>query len=528
MAMGETVIHDENLADLAHATDEAISELADLVAVPRMWDQDHTLWQDDPTEVADRLGWLGAATEDPSEHIAAFEALAAEAWADGLRRVVLLGMGGSSLFPEVLWRSFGARDGRFPLTVLDTTHPRTLARLGSGSALDDCLFVAASKSGTTIETTSQLAYFWEATGHDPERFAVITDPDSDLARLGTTRGFRRVIENRADIGGRYSALSAFGLLPAVLLGVDAAELMSRARAMAKFTSTEVPTSQNPAVRLAALMVAGVRNGRDKLTLVLPDDIASFGLWVEQLVAESTGKHGTGIIPIVDETLGEPTVYGTDRIFVCIGKGAHSQGLAALMQAGHPVMELAHRDTLDLGGHVLLWEQATALAGALLGLNPFDQPDVASAKAATNKVLESNSTPKINEVPLTVLLESLSPGDYLALQAFVDPSDSSLMADMQRARLVLRDRYKVATTLGIGPRFLHSTGQLHKGGPTTGVFIQVLDDEVLDHNLDSLPIPNKPYDFATLLQAQAAGDLAALADRNLRVGRISLAELLTLS
>ncbi|MBI3257813.1 MAG: glucose-6-phosphate isomerase [Actinobacteria bacterium] len=517
--MSMTVIDNEQLGDLVHGVDEAIAELGDRLAVPRLWDRDYTLWQEDPTEVADRLGWLSAAVEDPSEHIADFEALAAEAWADGLRRVVLLGMGGSSLFPEVLWRSFGARDDRFPLTVLDTTHPGTIGRLGSGAALDDCLFLAASKSGTTIETTSQLAHFWDATGGDPKRFVVITDPGSDLARLGVSRGFRRVIENRADIGGRYSALSAFGLVPGALLGVDVGALMGRARSMAQATSTELPTSENPAVRLAALMVAGVRSGRDKLTLVLSDDISTFGLWVEQLVAESTGKHGSGVVPIVDEPLGEPNVYGNDRVFVAVGDGPHTLRLAALVKAGHPVIELAHRDALDLGGQVLLWEEATALAGALLGLNPFDQPDVASAKAATNKVLEERSASEIDEVPLSSLVESLRPGDYLALQAFVDLGDSSVMAELQRARLVLRDRCQVATTLGIGPRFLHSTGQLHKGGPATGVFVQVVDGD-----LPALRVPDKPYSFATLLQAQAAGDLATLADRGMRVGRVRLAEL----
>lgn len=520
--MSMTVIAGEHLGDLGHGFDEAVAELGERLAVSRMWDQDHTLWQDDPAEVADRLGWLSAAVEDQTGHIAEFEELAAEVHRDGLGRVVLLGMGGSSLFPEVLWQTFGARADRFPLTVLDSTHPGAIARLGRGSALDDCLFVAASKSGTTIETTSQLAHFWDATGGDPRRFVVITDPGSELAGLGATRGFRRVIENRADIGGRYSALSFFGLVPGALLGVDLDELSARARSMAEATSIEVPTRENPAVRLAAAMVAGVRHGRDKLTLVLPDDIGSFGLWVEQLVAESTGKHGTGVVPIVDEPLGEPGVYGSDRLFVVIGAESPAQSIQALVAAGHPVLELGHRDALDLGGQVLLWEEATALAGALLGLNPFDQPDVASAKAATTRVLEHASVPTVEAVPPARLLDDLGPGDYLAIQAFVDPGDAAVMAELHRARHVLRDRFRVATTLGLGPRFLHSTGQLHKGGPRSGVFLQVVDDA-----LARLPIPGKPYGFGTLLQAQAAGDLATLADRGLRAGRVTLADLRSL-
>ncbi len=517
--MGASVIADEHLGELGQGVDVAVAELGERLAVSRMWDQDHTLWQDDPTEVADRLGWLSAAVEDPTGQIATFEELCVEAHRDGLRRVVLLGMGGSSLFPEVLWRTFGARADRFPLTVLDTTHPGAIARVGTGSVLDDCLFVVASKSGTTIETMSQLAHFWDATGGDPGRFVVITDPGSDLAGLGASRGFRRVIENRSDIGGRYSALSCFGLVPGALLGVDLGELTARARSMAEATSIEVPTRENPAVRLAAAMVAGVRHGRDKLTLVLPDDIDSFGLWVEQLVAESTGKHGTGVVPIVDEPIGEPGVYGDDRLFVVIGAGAPGPLVQALVAAGHPVLELVHRDALDLGGQVLLWEEATALAGALLGLNPFDQPDVASAKVATTRVLEHASLPTVEAVEPAVLLDDLRPGDYLAIQAFVDPGDAAVMADLHQVRHALRDRFRVATTLGLGPRFLHSTGQLHKGGPRSGIFLQMVDD-----TLPNLPIPGKPYGFGALLQAQAAGDLATLADRSMRAGRVTLADL----
>ncbi len=510
------VIGRARLGPIADAVAAGTDDLVARDALHRMWVGDHTLWSEDPTEVADRLGWL-AVVGEMADRVGELEALAAEVAADGLRHVVLLGMGGSSLFPEVLGRSFTPMPGRLDLTVLDTTDPAAVARVDGRLDLDACLFVAASKSGTTIETTSQLAHFWALTGGDARRFLAISDPGTELTALGHERGFRRVYENRPDIGGRYSALSYFGLVPAALLGIDLGELMARIPPLAAATTApELPGEEHPALVLGATIGAAARAGRDKLTLVLPREIGMFGLWLEQLVAESTGKQGTGIVPVAGEHLGRPESYGDDRCFVAVG---YRPGLDDLVEAGHPVVELAYRDRLDLAGLVVVWEQAVALAGAVLGINPFDQPDVASAKEATDAVL-ARGLPTIETVPVATLVDQVGPGDYLALQAFVDPGDEALLAGLQSSRMKLRDHLRVATTLGVGPRFLHSTGQLHKGGPPSGVFVQVVGDDATD-----VAIPGRPFGFSALKHAQAAGDLLALRQRGLRAGRVRIDELL---
>ena len=483
----------ERLAPIATAVEDVHADLVDREAAKRMWAGDHTLWHDDPTEVADRLGWLHVAAE-------VREGLTdARARLDGRAQAALLGMGGSSLFPEVLNRTF---EHSGSLAVLDTTDPAAIARV----RVDGTTFVAASKSGTTIETTSQLAHFWSRSGETSGQFVAVTDPHTALADLARERRFHALFENRPDIGGRYSALSWFGMVPATILGIDAARLLESAATV----------DDADGVRLAAVLGAAVKAGRDKLTLVLPEEISSFGLWLEQLVAESTGKHGTGIVPIAGEALGPPEVYGDDRVFVAIG-AAHA-GLDALARAGHPVVELAFSDPFDLGAQVFLWELAIALVGVVLAINPFDQPDVQSAKDATSRVL-AEGLPTIDPVPLRELLSGVRPGDYLAILAFVDPGDEVLAAQLERARIALRDRLRVATTIGIGPRFLHSTGQLHKGGPPTGVFLQLVGDDPVD-----VEIPGQPYGFSMLKQAQAAGDLLALQHRGLRAGRVTLEQL----
>ncbi|HEX4904389.1 MAG TPA: hypothetical protein VFU93_02975 [Acidimicrobiales bacterium] len=477
-----SLIARERLGSIASAVDDAHDDLVARDAAKRMWAGDHTLWQDDPTEVADRLGWLHVPTELRDADLAI----------EHRGRIALCGMGGSSLFPEVLARSFPSST---ELLVLDTTDPAAIARV----PVDGTTFVIASKSGGTIETASQLAHFWDATGADASQFVAITDPGTALADLAHERRFQRVFENRADIGGRYSALSYFGLVPGAALGLDVEDLLLEpARAV----------DDADGVRLAAILGAAAKAGRDKVTLLLPPEIATFGLWVEQLVAESTGKHGTGLVPIVGEPLGQPDVYGDDRIFVAT---VDAPGLDDLVAAGHPVVEVEGA----LGAIVLLWEQAIALVGVLLGINPFDQPDVQSAKDATNRVL-ADGLPVIETVAPSDLLGSAQPGDYLAILAFVDPGDRELLSQLERARVSLRDRLRIATTIGIGPRFLHSTGQLHKGGPPTGVFLQLLGDDDTD-----VGIPGKPFSFSVLKQAQAAGDLLALQARGLRAGRVTL-------
>jgi transaldolase / glucose-6-phosphate isomerase len=514
----------ERLGPLAGSVDATLGDLAGRNAIGRIHARDHTLWHDDPTELADRLGWLDCPRTMP-EHLDVLGATVDACRADGLERAVVLGMGGSSLFPEVLTRTFGSRPDRLDLGVLDTTHPGAVRRVGTEWPPARTLFLVASKSGSTIETRSHLERFWadHPVGHG---FAAITDPGSALGALGRERRFRTVFENPPDIGGRYSALSLFGLVPAALAGVSPDALLGGAAAL--MPALQADEAANPGCRLGAAMAAGAMAGRDKLTLVLDHRIATFGLWVEQLVAESTGKHGRGVVPVVGEALGPPDVYGDDRLFVVVGDLDPDARAAvdALAAAGHPVVEVpfggAGNDLVaDLGAQVLLWELATAVCGAALWINPFDQPDVAAAKAATQSVLEAGEVPDVPEEPVGSVLAGVQPGDYVSIHAYVDPS-SEAVDDLERVRAAIRDRLRVATTVGLGPRFLHSTGQLHKGGPPTGVFVQVVDAGGPDDDVD---VPGAPYTFATLLQAQAAGDLATLRQRGLRAARVPLAELL---
>jgi len=513
----------ERLGPLADAVEAALDDLRAREAVRRLHARDHVLWQDDPTEVADRLGWLDC-PESMRERVPELLAFADACRADGLERAVVLGMGGSSLFPEVLARTFGSRPDRLHLGVLDTTHPAAVARVEHDWPAPRTLFVAASKSGSTIETRSHLERFWvdHPVGHG---FAATTDPGSALGDLARQRGFRAVFENPSDIGGRYSALSLFGLVPAALAGVALDGLLDGAAAV--LPALRADEDANPAARLGAVMAAGARAGRDKLTLVLDHRIATFGLWAEQLVAESTGKQGTGVLPVVGEPLGKPDVYGDDRVFVVVGEldAEDDTAVDALVSAGQPVVRLPFGApgtdlTAELGAQVLLWETATALCGAALGINPFDQPDVAAAKAATQAVLDGGRLPEVPEESVGSVLAGVRPGDYVAIHAYVDPG-SGAVDDLERVRERIRDRYAVATTVGLGPRFLHSTGQLHKGGPPTGVFLQVVDAGAAD---DDVEIPGAPYSFGTLLQAQAAGDLATLRERGLQAARVDLAEL----
>ena len=503
---------DEELGSLGDATDEVAAGLVAERAVERMLERDHTLWQDDPTEVADRLGWLDCPASMRA-HVDGLQAFAAGCRADGIERVLVAGMGGSSLFPEVLATTFPGRPEGLVVEVLDTTDPAAVARATAAAVARPTLVLAASKSGTTIETRSHLEHLWATIG-DPSRFAATTDPGSQLGAVAAERGFRATFENPADIGGRYSALSLFGLVPAALAGVDPGALLDG--------GDEVLADLLPALRLGAAMAAGARGGRDKLTFAIEPGFASFGLWVEQLIAESTGKSGTGVLPVVGEALGPPTAYGTDRIFVAIGTldPAAERALTPLAAAGHPVLrvDLGGDRAQALGAQVVLWEAATALCGAALRINPFDQPDVAAAKAATQAVLDAGSLPDVPVTPVGDALTAVAPGDYVALHAYVDPA-SPVVAQLEAARLVIRDRLSVATTVGLGPRFLHSTGQFHKGGPPTGVFLQVVGDDPED-----VPIPGAPYGFATLKQAQAAGDLATLHERGLRAARIDVGDL----
>ncbi len=498
---------------VAEAVDEVLADLAGRDAVRRLWQRDHTLWRPEPTEVADRLGWL-ALPETMDDEAARLGRFAAHARDDGLTHALVLGMGGSSLFPLVVSQTFEPVPDRLELHVLDSDDPAAIRRVQRQLPLNRTLVTASSKSGTTAETRSLLEHFWAARPR-PELFAVITDPGTPLAKLASERGFRAVFEAHRDVGGRYAALTHFGLVPAALAGVDVAELLRRAARMAAASAACVPDDENAGLQLAATLAGAARAGRDKLTLVIGDRLATFGAWVEQLIAESTGKQGIGIVPVVGEPLGPVDVYGDDRLFV--GIGVDPARLEHLADAGHPVVILPVEDLADLGAEVLRWEIATALAGAALGINPFDQPDVEAAKDAARAALDAGVQP-VEPQPAGKLLDTLRPGDYLAIQAYVDPEDP-VVAELERIRVHLRDPYRVATTLGIGPRYLHSTGQLHKGGPDSAVVLQLVGDAP-----DELDIPGEEFGFAALERAQAAGDLKALIDRGRRAGRVTLDDL----
>lgn len=503
----------EQLGPAGDSVREVLGELRDRKATHRLADRDHTLWQQDPTEVADRLGWLslpGEAAEEADE-LAAFAAEMAEA---GFTHALVLGMGGSSLFPMVAARDLAPADSGLTLEVLDSIDPAAVRRVEGELPLERTLVIASSKSGTTAETRALLDHFWERIGSGGQ-FAVVTDPGTPLADLARERGMRRVFEARADLGGRYAALSHYGLVPAALAGVDVAELAHRAGRMDVACADCVPEDANPALELAAILAGAVRAGRDKLTLVLDEELATFGWWLEQLVAESTGKQGTGIVPVVGEPLGSPDAYGDDRLFVSIG--GDERRLDDLAAAGHPTVHLPVSDPVDLGAEVLRWEMAVALAGAALSINPFDQPDVEQAKEAARTAL-TGETADVETEALEPLLEQIQPGDYVAIQAYLDPADPRV-GELERARAALRDRHRVATTLGVGPRYLHSTGQLHKGGPETGVFLQVVGEDA-----ENPPIPGEPFGFADLKRAQAAGDLEVLRAAGRRAARVGLDEL----
>jgi transaldolase/glucose-6-phosphate isomerase len=521
------------LGPLAAAVRRRLKEFDADDVVSRIWNHDHTVWKPDPTEITNRLGWLTLAT-GMRPRIPELEAFAKRVAADGFTHAVLLGMGGSSLAPEMFGLTFAephrraelqgaTAPGAVELTVLDTTHPATIARVEASLPLDHTLFIVASKSGTTLETLSQFEYFSAKTGGRGSSF--IATPLEELARA---RGFRHVFQNPPDLGGRYSALSLFGLVPAALIGADLEDLLFSADEMADGCKA-VPAFENPGAWLGALMGEAWLAGQDKLTFVLPASVASFGDWVEQLVAESTGKEGKGIVPVPGEDIGPPDVYGDDRLFVSLGD---YPGLAPLRAAGHPVVTLEFGGPKTVGAEIFRFEFATAVAGHVLGINAFDQPNVEEAKQATRAILASLQEAGVPlgqgrgselEEPdpgdAAGELQGVAPGDYIAIQAYLDRTPETAAA-LQLDRLALRDAHRAATTVGFGPRFLHSTGQLHKGGPPTGVFLQVTDE---GREVD-LPIPGQPYTFGTLIDAQALGDLQALRARRRRVARVTFEEL----
>ncbi len=491
----------------------------------RLWAKDHTLWSPEPVpELTDRLGWLELPDTMPSQ-IDELERFAAGVRDEGFQEAVVLGMGGSSLAPEVFARTFGAAPGHPALSVLDSTHPDAVTEAAARLDPERTLFLVSSKSGTTTETSSLFRYFWEKTGGAGRCFAAITDPGTPLERLARERGFRAVFHAPDEVGGRYSALTTFGLVPAALLGIDLRRLLDRARSMAG--------AYGPGLRLGAALGELARAGRDKLTFLTTPGLASFPAWIEQLVAESTGKHGQGIVPVVGEPPGGLDRYGDDRIFVALllagESDAQEERLAALEAAGHPVARFRLSDPYDLGREIFRWEVATAAAGAVLGINPFDQPDVQLAKELAGQAMKErgrgaapSSSPEAAATDAGALgralqdwLAGTSAVDYLGIHAYL-PASTPVTEALHNMQGTLRDRTRCAVTAGYGPRFLHSTGQLHKGGPAGGRFLQIVDDTG-----DRVPVPETDYSFGVLVRAQANGDRQALEQRGRKVLRVAL-------
>jgi glucose-6-phosphate isomerase len=558
--MSELLLHAQKHPDIwlelgayQEVVSQALQQLRSEWAVSRMWRRDPTLWSNDPAavkEISHRLGWLNL-HETMRSQVPALSAFAVDARAAGLRRAVHLGMGGSSLAPEVLREVLGVAPGYLDLVVLDSTDPAQIRRTAAAGTLTETLFIVASKSGTTAETSNLYGYFHHLVssylGADSaaRHFCVITDPGTALEALACDEQLPFFI-NPANIGGRFSALSLFGLLPAALLGLDLTLLLDQARTMALACGPNHTADQNPGAQLGAVLGVLARlpgQPRDKLTLLTSPELDSFGAWVEQLVAESTGKNGVGILPVVGEKL-PLAKYSPDRVVVYLrlesgDNDANDTLVNALAERGQPCVVLPVSEPYGLAGQFFLWEFATAIAGILLKINPFDQPNVEAAKIQARASLagyESShtlevGTPALVQAPLTfygpnyatnttqgyldAFLKAARQGDYLALMAYIDRNAENEAA-LQYIRQHLGDRLGLATTLGFGPRYLHSTGQLHKGGANNGLFVLLVQDEP-----DDLAIPGRSYSFGVLKHAQALGDLAALQGAGRRIICVNL-------
>jgi glucose-6-phosphate isomerase len=544
--------------------DKALAEMDTNKIVARIWDKDYTVWKPEPTEITNRLGWLHIA-ELMSDNVHQLDALVESVRVDGYTDALLLGMGGSSLAPEVYHKTFGVRAGYLDLAVLDSTDPGAVLTYAKRLDPKRTLYIVSTKSGGTVETFSFFRYFYnqvlDTVGAEEAgwHFAAITDPGSQLARVAEQYHFRATFFNDPNIGGRYSALSYFGLVPAALVGVDVPLLLDRAQRASCASEPCVPVSDNVGAWLGGIMGALMQAKRDKVTFVISPAIASFGDWVEQLIAESTGKEGRGILPVVGEHLADPSAYANDRLFVQIkieGDGRHDHALAALEAAGHPVVRLQLHSPYDLGGQFFVWELATAVAGYRIGINAFDQPNVEAAKVLARQMVAAyrkegklpEPAPSLRADGLMVYAELSGLGDltglgtpgealkaflaqadpgngksrsYVALHAYVQP-DPHTTAALQRLRTCIQTRQRLATTVGYGPRFLHSTGQLHKGGSGTGLFIQFTADMPRDAAIpDEAGSAASSMTFAVLKTAQVLGDAQVLRNAGRRIMRFHL-------
>jgi transaldolase/glucose-6-phosphate isomerase len=521
--------------------------------VARLWQKDASLWSN--TDESKWLGWL-TITEEQLANIAALKAIAADIKKAKFRHALLLGMGGSSLCPEVLRLTFGKIKGFPELHVLDSTDPAQIKAIAKKVELKSAICIVSSKSGSTLEPNIYKQYFFEevkkkvGAGEVGNRFIAITDPGSKMQEVAEGDKFRKIFFGVPSIGGRYSALSNFGMVPGAVMGLDSAKFLKNTQEMVKACGASAAADKNPGVILGAILGVAAVQGRDKCTIITSPGVADLGAWLEQLLAESTGKIGKGIIPVDREALGKPAVYGNDRVFAYVRlqtkpNKAQDAGVAALEKAGHPVVRIELANIYNLGQEFFRWEIATAVAGSIIGINAFNQPDVEASKIETKKLtseyeakgqlpaetpffegsgiklyaddknaaaLKGGST--LTDV-LKTHLDRVHAGDYFGVLGYITMNDANEKA-LQKSRHAARDKKKVATVLGFGPRFLHSTGQAYKGGPNSGVFLQITCDEAVD-----LPVPGQKYTFGVVKAAQARGDFAVLAERGRRALRVHL-------
>jgi transaldolase/glucose-6-phosphate isomerase len=504
--------------------------------VKRLWDGDATLWTND--DEAKWLGWLRVSHEQ-IEHVGAFKAFAEEVKNAGFTHAVVLGMGGSSLAPEVFSKTFGPQSGFPLLSILDSTDPAQVRAVEAALDLAKTLFIVSSKSGSTLEPNLYYEYFRgrvEATvgaANAGQHFVAVTDPGSSMETVAKNAQFRHIFYGVPSIGGRYSALSNFGIVPAAAAGLDIERLLQGAERMVQACASCVPATDNPGLQLGAVLGTLGRQGRDKVTIIASPAISDLGAWLEQLIAESTGKIGKGLIPVDAEPLGVPAVYGNDRVFAYVRfspepDAAQDAAVDAIARAGQPVVRIDVGDRYDLGMEFFRWEFAIAVAGSVLGINPFNQPDVETSKIETRKLTEEFE--KTGHLPpedpfvrpdanlaaaLRTHLDKAAAGDYVALLAYIPRNEANIKL-LESTRVSIRDAKHVATCVGFGPRFLHSTGQAYKGGPNSGVFVQITCDDAND-----LAIPGRRYTFGVVKAAQARGDFAVLAQRHRRLLRVHL-------